>query len=224
MNTSDRLIFYFFRYKGGEPMTSPKLILASASPRRADLLKKGGIDFEVNIPFLSETRKKGELAKKFVMRMGFEKALSVQKNLFLQNRGSQRSTDPVYILGADTIVVLGDKIYGKPANQDESRQFLKELSGHTHEVLTGYAILQNPDKIISRGVCRSGVTMRRLSSTDIENYLKTGEPADKAGAYAAQGIGGKFIAKIEGSETNVIGLPMEELIPWFVKLHLLKGP
>lgn len=198
-------------------ITQSKLILASASPRRADLLKKGGVDFEGVIPSLSEKRKKGEPPKKFVGRMALEKALSVT------DRGRRLSQkQPVYILGADTMVVLGGKIYGKPANRAEARRFLKELSGRTHEVLTGYAIVQNPDKIIVMGVCRSEVAMRPLTGADIETYLKTGEPADKAGGYAAQGKGGKLIVKIEGSETNVIGLPMEELVPWFVKLNLLK--
>lgn len=194
---------------------SPRLILASGSPRRADLLDKMGLVFEINPPKIPETRKHKEFPKDFAQRLALEKARSTAKCTAGNNQQS------VYILGTDTIVVLKDEILGKPANKGESINYLKKLSGKTHKVISGYAIIKHPDTVIVSDTEISKVVMRKISDKEIEDYIQTGEPLDKAGAYAIQGIGGKFIEKVEGSVNNVIGLPTEALLPWFEKLKLL---
>ncbi len=195
--------------KGQSKLGQPGLILASGSPRRRELLSALGLIFEVVISHVPEIHKKGERADQFAKRIALEKAMSVK-------------TDPgTIVLGADTIVVLDGQIYGKPADQREASLFLKELSGRTHQVITGYAILQSPDKIRVNKACQSEVTFKPLTQDVIDEYVATGEPLDKAGAYAAQGKGRELIEKITGSEKNVIGLPVEELIPWFEKLGIM---
>lgn len=190
------------------PITQPKLILASGSPRRADLLRKQGICFEINIPNIPEIQKEGESPDEFVKRLSAEKAGAVARGLFSSS----------YVLAADTVVVLHELLFGKPANTNEARAMLQKLIRQTHRVITGFSILQSPDKIVCVETDVSEVTFKPLSSKEIDDYVATGEPMDKAGAYAAQGIGQKFIEKIKGSKTNVIGLPMEKVIPWLKKL------
>lgn len=194
---------------------SPRLILASGSPRRADLLGKMGLVFEINPPKIPETKKPKESPEDFAQRLALEKAKSIAK---CTTRNDQQL---IYILGTDTIVVLKDQILGKPANRGEALKYLKKLSGKTHKVISGYAIIKHPDTVVVSDREISKVLMRRISDEEIENYIQTGEPLDKAGAYAIQGIGGKFIEKVEGSVNNVIGLPIEALLPWFEKLRLL---
>lgn len=193
--------------KGQLKPTRPGLILASGSPRRQKLLSELGLIFETMVPKIREIQKKGERPEEFAKRMALDKAMSVKNGL--------------YVLAADTLIVLGEKIFGKPSNKKESISFLEQLAGRTHQVITGYAIIQSPDKIIVNEACRSEVTFKPLTRDVIREYVKTGEPMDKAGAYAAQGKGKELIEKIEGSVNNVIGLPVEELIPWFEKLGFL---
>lgn len=187
----------------------PKLILASASPRRKELLAALGIKFEIRPSSIPEEINKGEAPRDFALRMAREKAFS------------QAIEKGTYVLGADTIVCIGGEILGKPSGPAQAMEHLQKLSGKTHEVMTGYAIVSPPDKMICEEVATSRVTMKNMNRKEIENYVATGEPLDKAGAYAAQGIGKGFIAKIVGSTSNVIGLPIEELTPWFKRLKLL---
>ncbi len=194
--------------------TQPKLILASGSPRRSQLLQELGLLCQVIPPHIPEIFQEGETPENFVTRLAVEKALSVAKSV-------PSETFPLYFLGADTIVLLDQQILGKPDDPHEAVLFLKQLSGKTHDVLTGFAIVAWPDKIVVKDYCRSKVTMKNLTSDEIENYVQTGESLDKAGAYAAQGIGKKFIERIDGSDNNVIGLPVEVLVPWLEKLDLL---
>jgi len=129
-----------------------------------------------------------------------------------------RCTPPYTILAADTIVVIDQDILGKPVNDPEALSHLKHLSGRTHQVITGYILLQNGAKVIVHDACIPQVTMRDISDDEIKAYIQTGEPMDKAGAYAVQGIGKNFITHVEGSINNVIGLPTEDLEPYLKKL------
>ena len=194
-----------------QPHHQPKLILASASPRRADLLREAGFSFGIAPSSVVEAIRPGESPVDFALRMALEKALEVARKSALGG---------IFVLGADTIVCLGGRIYGKPKDASEARAFLSELSGKTHDVITGYAMVEGPDKIKNQGYAASHVTLARLTPEEIAAYVATGEPIDKAGAYAAQGIGRKMIEKIEGSFTNVVGLPMEDIKPLLEALPL----
>lgn len=193
-----------------------RLILASSSPRRAFLLKNLGIDFQIIPASIGEIQLENESPEDFAKRMACQKALSPSIPL------SELKQGPVYSLGADTIVVLKNKVLGKPKNESEAHEFLTQLSEMTHNVITGFALAQLPDKIICKEAVFSKVTMKKMTAEEIDRYIQTGEPLDKAGAYGAQGIGQKYIQKIEGSVTNVIGLPMENVEPWLKKLGLTK--
>ena len=213
-----------------------KLILASASPRRSFFLRELGLHFEVFPADVDETVKLGEAPVEFARRLAVEKArapsplppMPCRHGVVPPKGGGNKGGDgkggisaPVYSLGADTIVVFGGKIYGKPRHEKEAITFWQELGGQTHEVITAFAIVAFPDRIVCVETATTAVTLKRLSENEIREYLSTGEPFDKAGAYAAQGIGKKYVEKIEGSITNVIGLPLEVLIPWLKKLKLL---
>jgi septum formation protein len=190
-----------------------RIVLASTSPRRIELLKQAGVKIEVLAPRADETPKKGEKPSSLVARLALEKAQSAARLL-------KNGQNPTLIIAADTIVVepLGKRILGKPRSRAEAGLMLRKLQGATHTVLTGYCILEtDPDEKSGFThshvrVVKSHVTMRALSASQIRAYIKTGEPMDKAGSYAAQGIGMTLIEKIEGSYTNVVGLPVCQLI------------
>lgn len=175
-----------------------RFILASASPRRAELLKSLGIEFEIRPAMIDESQRAGETPRCLVMRLALEKARSVAEPHCL-------------VLGADTIVVLGDEIFGKPVSPNEATQFLKTLSGKTHEVITGFALLRGCNKIIVNEAETSLVSFRQLSDAQIQAYVNSGDPMDKAGAYGIQNLGPDFIERIDGSLNNIIGLPIETL-------------
>jgi septum formation protein len=171
------------------------LVLASASPRRQELLHNAGIEFVVHPANLPEIPRAGELPRAFAERMAREKALAV---------GAQRLKD--LVLGADTVVVVDGEILGKPRDAADATRMLRLLSGREHEVITGVCIA-------GRGTedTRSETTMvkfRTLSDDEIRSYVATGEPMDKAGAYAIQGIASRWISRIEGDYFNVVGLPV----------------
>ncbi len=178
----------------------PKLILASGSPRRRALLRSAGLDFEVVQSGVEEIRRKGESARDYAVRMAREKALDVSAKC-----------DHAMVLAADTIVECEGKILEKPGSADEARAMLRMLSGRTHTVVTGFALAQHGD-IVEDGATLSSVTFRDLTADEIEVYIETGEPFDKAGAYGIQGLGGGFIAHVEGSRENVMGLPTHEVV------------
>lgn len=185
------------------------IILASTSPRRIYLMNQLKLTIEVKSPNVDEKPKNREKPDKLVQRLSREKAESVR------DIAVQRYPESL-IIAADTVVVApnGRKILGKPVDADEAKKMLKMLSGKTHLVLTGYCILyangKGNSKKIDR-VVRSKVKMRSLSAKMIDQYVATGEPMDKAGAYGAQGIGMALIDEISGSYTNVVGLPMAQL-------------
>ena len=185
-----------------------KLILASSSPRRAELLRDAGITFEVCAPQVEEVRQPNEPAEKMVARFAEAKARAVAESVGEKNRA--------IIVGADTAVELDGAIFGKPRDAVDAREMLSCLSGRTHDVLTGIFVLRLPDGATRAEVERTAVTFAPLDPNEIEAYVTSGEPFDKAGGYAIQGRAGRYIPRIEGCYFNVVGLPL-------AKLHVLLG-
>ena len=189
-----------------EPRPTPErtLVLGSSSPRRRELLARAGIRFEVAAAGIEERARPGEAPEALAARLACEKALAVAQRL-----GSAPSR---LVLGADTIVVLEGDVLGKPVDASDAEQLLGRLVGRAHRVLTGVAVVASDRLVPASRVVESRVVMRSASSEEIRRYVESGEPLDKAGAYAAQGEGRRFIARIEGSESNVIGLPLDETL------------
>ena len=184
-------------------MPSPSIYLASSSPRRQELLRQLGIAFEVVVPQISEQPRTDELATDYVLRLAAEKARCVVR------RVDSRPGGPLPVLGADTEVVVDREILGKPRNRDHACQMLRRLSGRTHRVLTALCIVNQG--VERSAISESRVTFGALSEEEIARYWESGEPADKAGAYAIQGRAAAFIARLEGSYSGVMGLPLYEL-------------
>jgi septum formation protein len=180
-----------------------KLILASSSPRRAELLRGAGIAFEVCAPQVEEVRQPNEPVEKMVARFAEAKARAVADSLGGNNRA--------IIVGADTAVELDGAIFGKPRDSVDAREMLSYLSGRTHYVLTGIFVLRLPDGATRAEVERTAVTFAPLDPGEIEAYITSGEPFDKAGAYAIQGRAGRYIPRIDGCFFNVVGLPLARL-------------
>jgi len=174
-----------------------RLILASGSPRRSDLLRAAGLAFEVIVPQIDERPLPEEKPDAFVCRTAREKAESI-------------SADGAVILAADTAVVDGERILGKPTDAQDAAAMLRSLSGRTHEVMTGVCI-RFPDRTECFHI-ETRVTFRTLSEEEIIGYISTKEPMDKAGAYAIQGGAAKMVRRIEGSYSNVVGLPLCEVV------------
>lgn len=170
------------------------LVLASQSPRRQEILRNAGIPFDIRISEIEERRRQDESAVDYVRRLAREKAEAVR-----------RPADPM-VLGADTVVVIGEHILEKPADSSDAGAMLQMLSGNRHQVITGIC-LRSSDKIIE-DYAITDVFFRELDTEEIHAYVATGEPMDKAGAYAIQGIASKFIHRIEGCYFNVVGLPV----------------
>jgi septum formation protein len=181
-----------------------KLILASASPRRAEILRNAGFAFEVLPANVDEARSPGEQAGDYVQRLASNKARVVSEGLV--KRGEQ-----AIVVGADTVVLLGRQILGKPESIDDARWMLRSLSGTTHSVLTGLAIVSVPRGREAVHLETTRVAFLELSESEIDGYLSTGEPFDKAGAYGIQGIGGRYVQSIDGCYFNVMGLPLSRL-------------
>ncbi|MGH9469352.1 MAG: Maf family protein [Terriglobia bacterium] len=178
------------------------LILASRSPRRAELLKNAGVDFTIRAADLDETRLAGESAEEYVCRLAREKALRV----------SRFAPPGSLVLGADTAVAIAGRVFGKPANAADAIQMLRLLSGATHRVLTGFCIVQTSEKVEALRHESTAVTFRPLTQEEIERYVASGEPLDKAGAYAIQGAASSFVTRVNGSIPNVVGLPVGSVI------------
>jgi nucleoside triphosphate pyrophosphatase len=185
-----------------------KLILASSSPRRAELLRGAGIAFEVCAPQVEEVRQPNEPVEKMVARFAEAKARAAAESVGENNRA--------IIVGADTAVELDSAIFGKPRDTVDAREMLSYLSGRTHYVLTGIFALRLPDGATRSAVERTAVTFAPLDPNEIEAYVTSGEPFDKAGGYAIQGRAGRYIPRIEGCYFNVVGLPL-------ARLHVLVG-
>lgn len=172
----------------------PYVILASASPRRADLLTAAGVAFEVRTVDVDERPFDAETAVDYVVRVAVDKA-----------RACPASTDAV-ILAADTVVVVDGRILGKPADDADAARMLRLLSGRGHHVLTGVAVRRGERVAVE--VDSTAVTFAPLSDTEIAWYVASREPRDKAGAYAVQGLASRFVERVEGSHSNVVGLPV----------------
>ena len=172
-----------------------RLVLASASPRRRELLTTAGFAFDVEVADVDETRHHGESAEVYVRRVALAKAQAV---------AARRANDMV--LGADTIVVVDGDVLGKPVNDADAVAMLTRLSGRSHHVLTAVAVVAGGRSVDT--VEDTTVSMHPLTATEIVAYVESGEPRDKAGAYAIQGRASRFIPRIEGSYTNVVGLPI----------------
>jgi septum formation protein len=178
-----------------------KLILASSSPRRAEILRDAGLPFTVLSSAVDETAIPGESPHDLVERLAIAKA----------ELAAARAVGPAIVIAADTAVTLDGHIFGKPRSSDEARHMLETLSGRTHAVLTGVALIRLPDAERITFVETTLVHFAALSAEQITSYLATGEPHDKAGAYAIQGYGGRFIPRIEGCYFNVVGMPLARL-------------
>ena len=180
-------------------MKVPHLILASASPRRAALLRSAGIPFTVDVANIAEDALPGESPDDHAERLAQEKAEVVAK----RNPGR-------VVLGADTIVVVDDQILGKPRDTQDAVRMLRLLSGRAHEVITGVCIgfLETGNRKLETASSSTTVHFAPLSVSDIEDYIASREPMDKAGAYAIQGIASRWITRIEGDYPNVVGLPV----------------
>jgi len=186
--------------KGPFETTSP-LVLASGSPRRRELLADLGLDFTVNPSPLDEPPpESGEKPLDYVQRMAQLKTLDVAKDF----SGST-------VIGADTIVVLKDRIMGKPRNKMHALDMLSSLAGQTHHVITGFCIVLPGGEKITKAISTE-VDMRSSTESELMGYIETGEPTDKAGAYAIQGIGTFLVTAIRGSYTNVVGLPVSKVL------------
>ena len=171
-----------------------RLVLASASPRRAELLRAAGIAFDVLTADVDETLRDGEAADTYVTRLAEAKARAV-----IDRAGGRP------VLGADTVVVCGIDILGKPADAADARRMLRTLSGRTHVVMTGVCLI-GPRPVVE--IATSAVEFATLTDREIYWYVASGEPSDKAGAYAIQGLASRFVTAISGSYTNVVGLPV----------------
>jgi septum formation protein len=176
-------------------LASP-LVLASRSPRRAELLKAAGIPFVVRVADIDETALPGEMPRDYVLRLAKEKARAVP------------AADSETVLAADTTVVLDTEILGKPEDTADAIRMLTALAGRRHDVLTGLSIMRGGELLASE-VASTGVWLGPVNAVEIAEYVASGEPMDKAGAYAIQGIASRWIARIDGSYTNVVGLPVE---------------
>jgi len=176
-----------------------RLVLASQSPRRADLLRVAGYRFDIQAPDVDETPREGEQPGEFVERLAREKAGAVLR---------LRPDD--IVIGADTVVVVNHVVLGKPNDAADARDMLQRLSGRTHEVLTGVAV--SAAGRTEAEVARTVVQFTHLTEEDLAWYLASGEPADKAGAYGVQGLASRFVERIEGSYSNVVGLPVSVVV------------
>ncbi len=179
----------------------PDIYLASQSPRREALLRQAGIAFrQLQVAVDESRRSEEESPEVFVLRLALEKARAGWHQV--------REREPLPVLGADTVVALDDELFGKPRDRDDAIAMLERLSGESHRVLTGVALVD--DREATR-LSFSTVTFRPLSRAEVECYWDTGEPADKAGAYGIQGLGAVFIEHLEGSYSGVTGLPLFEV-------------
>lgn len=190
--------------------TRQPLILASASPRRSELLKRIGLDFQVIPSGIEEMNHAPMGICEQVERWAREKALAVSR---LRPRS--------WVLGADTVVVLEGRILGKPRNANEARSMLEDLSAKTHEVTSAICLIHQDNGFQRIQTVTSRVRFRSLGGREIEAYIRTGEPLDKAGAYGVQGMGACMVQEVSGSYTNVVGLPLCETLEWLLELEIV---
>jgi len=192
---------------------SPDIVLASASPRRRELLQSVGIPFAVVPSRAPEEVLPGETPEEHVLRLSKDKAREVADRPEVPGR---------WFIGSDTIVLRDDAILGKPKDTADAALMLRSLSGRSHRVLTGYAVFDRRSGATVAGVVSTLVRFKELTEEEIAGYIATGEPLDKAGAYAIQGIGAFMVLGIEGSYTNVVGLPLCEVVEVLERLGAVR--
>lgn len=181
-------------------MSNIDLVLASGSPRRREMLENMGVIFSVHVTDTDESRKDGEAPEDFVTRLARDKAKVAHTDL---------AKDGVAILAADTIVVQGDVVYGKPKDFEHAQQIWHGLSGNKHQVMTAVCLSHDNRASVRLGITE--VEFGRITLEQMERYWLTGEPLDKAGAYAIQGFASAWVKAIHGSYSNVVGLPLREV-------------
>jgi len=182
-------------------VTSGRFILASASPRRSELLSLLGLRFEIMPSHVDETFMQGETPREHVLRLSGEKA-----------EKAAAAHPNAWVMGADTIVIINGEVLGKPRSPDEAKEMLGKLSGRVHTVFTGFSVTKKSHSILVRDTVESSVRFREIPDDEMAWYVESEEPYDKAGGYAVQGMGAFFIKEIHGSYTNVMGLPLCEVV------------
>lgn len=182
-------------------MSKIKLVLASGSPRRREMLEQLGVGFTVHVTQTDETRNEGEQPEDFVARLARDKARAAQE----QNSFD----DTTAILAADTIVVQNGRVYGKPSDFEHAKRIWQSLSGNRHQVMTSVSLLQGDSMQVKVSV--TDVEFAVINDEQMQRYWETGEPLDKAGAYAIQGLACAWVKSINGSYSNVVGLPLREV-------------
>ena len=192
---------------------SPEIVLASASPRRVELLESAGVPFTVVPSGIDENELPGELPAEHAVRLAREKALDVSAK-----------APGRFFVGADTIVVCGSEIMGKPRDAADAERMLKKLSGIAHEVITGFAVYDREQDRLHAEAVITTVCFKALRPEEITFYIATGCPMDKAGAYAIQGGAAHMVERIDGSYTNVVGLPLCEVVETLRAMGALASP
>lgn len=192
------------------------LVLASASPRRRDILEQLGVEFLVEPSGIDETALPGEKPEEHVLRLARDKAAEVRGRL---------QADPAQpcVLAADTIVLIGGVVFGKPRDDADAFRMLKALSGRTHRVLTGMCVCEVGGDRSDAKLFATEVTFRELDDTTARGYIASGEARDKAGAYAIQGLGAGLVRRVDGSYTNVVGMPAAETLDMLLAAGVLRG-
>jgi septum formation protein len=187
-----------------------RLFLASASPRRKALLSQLGYQFNVVVPNVEEQRQRNESPLAYVERLSRDKALAglTLANIEVGDHEIDKDDRQTVVIGSDTIVVLGDLVLEKPQDYSDSQQMLQQLSGRSHQVMTAVAVVSKYK--VRSTVVITEVWFKPLSREEIKQYWLSGEPCDKAGSYGIQGLGGRFVTRIEGSYHAVVGLPLFE--------------
>jgi septum formation protein len=194
---------------------SSRLVLASASPRRSALLTQVGLEHTALPSDIDEAPHIGEAPESTARRLAIAKAEAIAEKL-------RAAGDEAFVLGADTIVVLGGEPLGKPANDAESARMIARLGGRTHHVVTGVAVVSVAASRTESDACTTAVRMRAIDEREARAYAATGEGRDKAGAYGVQGIAAGFVESIEGSYANVVGLPLVETLRLLVRIGALE--
>lgn len=187
-----------------------ELTLASASPRRRELLAAMGVEFNVHSADIDESRNEGEAPEDFVIRLAREKAKQAVLDIELDEKNA--------VLAADTIVVLGDSVFGKPSDLDHAKRIWAALSGNKHQVMTAVCLLRDDKPQLKLSI--TDVEFGRITEEQMLRYWATGEPVDKAGAYAIQGFASAWVKQISGSYSNVVGLPLREVNQLLTEIDL----
>jgi septum formation protein len=192
---------------------NPQIVLASGSPRRKEMLEKLGIEIAVIPSNAAEDELPGETPEEHVVRLSIDKAKEVAEREDVAGH---------WFIGSDTIVLQNKNILGKPTDNENAAEMLRSLSGSEHQVLSGYAIIDRQTREIVADVVATDVRFRQLTESEIAGYIASGEPMDKAGAYAIQGMGGVFVESINGSYNNVVGMPLCQVVEILKQMGAVK--